>query len=96
VIERLKAKLLKRGAYKDVFGTSVETWTPAQQRVMRDLADYCNAYRTTALRVPDGPQDPIASAIAEGRRQVYLRIVALSQLPDSAILQAIEREQHND
>lgn len=94
-LARLHAKLRKRGAYKAVFGTP-ETWTVQQQEVWRDLADYCSAYRTTALRSENGGQDPIASAIAEGRRQVYLRLVSMTQLPDSAILQAIEREQRND
>jgi hypothetical protein len=96
VIAHLKAKLLRRYAYKEVFGQHTDKWTQAQSVVMRDLADYCNAYRTTSLRPSEGPIDPIASAIAEGRRQVYLRIVAMSQLPDSAILQAIERENQND
>lgn len=44
--------------------------------ILRDLAKFCRAHRSTTVysRI-SGQIDPIASAQAEGRREVYLRIV---------------------
>lgn len=96
-LQRLHAKLRKRSHYKAVFGgESAKDLTLSQETVLKDLANYCHSHRTTMVMRQDGTVDPIASAVAEGRRQVFLRILALSQLPDSAILQAIERESNNE
>lgn len=43
---------------------------------LKDLARFCRAHRSTAVYSPvRGAIDPIASARADGRREVYLRIV---------------------
>ena len=57
---------------------------PAADIVLRDLARYCYASKPT-LKVSRVTQqsDALAMAFAEGRRDVYNRIVALSNLtPD--------------
>jgi len=60
--------------------------SPAGEIVMRDLARYCCADRTT-LKVSQADQhvDPLAMAFAEGRRDVYLRIQALCNLTSDDI-----------
>lgn len=90
---RFRAILTKRHDYRVTFGSDSER-SQAQEQVMLDLARFCYAYKTTTMKAPMGSVDPIASAIAEGRRQVWLRLVGFLQTSDSAILQALEREQH--
>jgi hypothetical protein len=91
--ERFRAILTKRHDYRGTFGADAER-TKAQEKVLLDLARFCYAYKPTTMKSPMGTVDPIASAVAEGRRQVWLRIAGLLQTSDSAILQALEREQH--
>jgi hypothetical protein len=90
---RFRAILTKRHDYRATFGTDAER-TQAQEKVMLDLARFCYAYKPTTRKSPLGTVDTHASAIAEGRRQVWLRLVGFLQTSDSAILQALEREQH--
>lgn len=91
--DRFRAILTKRHDYRATFGTDAER-TAAQEKVMLDLARFCYAYKPTTMKSPLGTVDPIASAVAEGRRQVWLRLIGFLQTSDSAILQALEREQH--
>jgi len=47
------------------------------QVVLADLAKFCRANSSTAVVSPISRSvDPIASAMAEGRREVWLRIMA--------------------
>lgn len=46
------------------------------QTILPELAAYCGSGQTTARMDQQGRSDPIASAIAEGRRQVWLFICA--------------------
>ena len=75
--EVFRAKLLRRrDAYRAVFNPSGEL-APMAEVVMRDLAFYCHASRTGFKVSPvTGTADPIALAFAEGRRDVFNRIVA--------------------
>jgi len=60
--------------------------TPAADIVLRDLAKYCYASRPT-LKVSQVTQqsDALAMAFAEGRRDVFNRIVALINLDSDQI-----------
>lgn len=61
--ERLKGLLLTRSqTYKRVFSG------PVGERVLRDLAKFCRAHESTVQ------EDSHLSAVAEGRREVWLRI----------------------
>ncbi len=60
-------KWLKAVAYKATFATD------DGQRVLRDLMKFCHADRTSVTLGPHGI-DPQATLVAEGRREVWLRI----------------------
>lgn len=91
--ERVRALLFRRAhAYRAVFKTPGGELGPAAETVMKDLAKYCYADKPT-LKVSMVTQqtDPYAMAFAEGRRDVFNRIVALANLtPDQ-----IERIAHH-
>jgi hypothetical protein len=54
--------------------------------VLADLARFCRANRSTAVYSPvRGHMDPIASAKADGRREVWLRIAEYLNLDDRYI-----------
>jgi len=53
--------------------------SPPGEEVLRDLARICYAGKTTAAK------DPIAMAVAEGRRQVWLHIRTQLALTDDQI-----------
>jgi len=61
-------------AYKQTFSS------PHAQRVLADLRRFCMADKTTFV-----PNDPQASALGEGRREVWLRIQAHINLTDAEI-----------
>lgn len=53
--------------------------------ILAELSHYCDGENTTARYDGNGRMDPIASAMREGRRQVYLHITALifrERVPD--------------
>lgn len=63
-VEKLKRALFRRQhAYRTAFGG------PLGDEVLRDLARFCRAHESTFHA------DPRAHALAEGRREVWLRIV---------------------
>jgi len=53
--------------------------SPPGEQVLRDLARICYLHKTTASK------DPIAMAVAEGRRQVWLHIKTQLSLTDDQI-----------
>lgn len=59
---------------------------PAAAVVLRDLASYCYATKPT-LKISQVTQqsDPLAMAFAEGRRDVFNRIIALCNLTSDQI-----------
>lgn len=52
---------------------------PMGEEVLRDLAKFCRAHETTFAA------DPRAHAVAEGRREVFLRIQAHLRLTDEEL-----------
>jgi len=66
-------KWIRAQAYKMVFqGEAAET-------VLADLEHFCHARRTSIV-IGDGKVDPYAVAVAEGRREVWLRIQDFTRL----------------
>lgn len=59
---------------KVAYQLTFELGQPANVEVMRDLAFFCRANETCLTKDKDGRIDPIASAVLEGRREVWLRI----------------------
>lgn len=58
----------------------------AGRRVLEDVARHCHGGATTARPDSAGRADPIASALAEGRRQALLFIVSRLNLKGLMIL----------
>lgn len=69
-----KEQLLR--AWAGAFLASGGQPSAAGALMLEDLARCCHGRTTTAKADPSGRADPIASAIAEGRRQVLLLILA--------------------
>jgi hypothetical protein len=67
--------------YRRVFGG------PAGEAVLADLARFCRAHTTTFVR-----GDPHASALGEGRREVFNRIVALIALDEEGYARLMARQ----
>jgi hypothetical protein len=86
-MEKLLAKIRKRRyAYRRLFlgdnGLNADG-----QTVLADLAKFCRANASTAVVSPISRSvDPIATAMAEGRREVWLRIMAHLHLEDRIVL----------
>lgn len=73
-------------AYKALFVAQSGELAPAAETVMKDLAHYCYAGKPTLKVSPlTGTADPLAMAFAEGRRDVFNRIVAMCNLTQSQI-----------
>ncbi len=73
----LKRRIQKRrNAYARAFLDDRKELTPDAEIIFKDLARFCRAHKSTAVfSQVRGCMDPIASARADGRREVYLRMV---------------------
>lgn len=82
--ERWKARLRlfrKSDAFKACFCNEDGEISRDGARVLRDLAEFCHSSRSTLKVSPTTRQvDPLAMAAAEGRRDVFRRIVAFIDL----------------
>lgn len=66
---------------------------PAHARaVLDDLRDFCRAETSCIVIGKDGRVDTHATAVAEGRREVYLRIMQTLNLPDETLHKMKEQE----
>jgi len=86
-------------AYQHVFfeaGEKGREQGPAHRLGMEDLAHFCYAQRTTAALSPVSQMiDPIATAYAEGRRQVYLHIMAMLKVGPETLAKLMEQQYDN-
>jgi hypothetical protein len=89
----LLAKLRRRRyAYRRLF-LGEDGLNADGQRVLADLAKFCRANSSTAVVSPISRSvDPIATAMAEGRREVWLRIMAHLYLEDRVVINLNEEE----
>jgi hypothetical protein len=77
LLDRVKNSLQRRSAYKDAFTS------PSGQRILADLADFCGILKAA-------PYEHIERA--EGRRDVYLHIVAILDMTPSDIRRIVEQQ----
>ena len=89
----VRDKLMRRRlSYKALFFSDYARGelSPAGRVVLADLTKFCRGLTsTTVVSQHSGMVDPIASAIAEGRREVYLRIMKELNLDVSAAMSAV-------
>jgi hypothetical protein len=92
ITERVRRLLRRMHDYAACFKASPRgDLTDAGARVLADMARYCGAYDSTIKVSPITRQvDPIASAVAEGRRQAYLYLLKNIRLDPEAILTTME------
>lgn len=89
--ERARRFLNKRLSFRECFMTPGGELTGAGAAVMRHLARKSQIYNEVGHRSPiTGMIDPLAMARQEGRRDMYRYLQQMLELPDSAILEAME------
>ena len=95
-MEKLLARILKRKyAYRRLF-LGEDGLNADGQIVLADLAKFCKANSSTAVVSPvSRTVDPIASALAEGRREVYLRIAAHLHLEEKVVFNLNQNEDND-
>lgn len=93
MIDKLLAKLRKRKyAYRRLF-LGDDGLSPDGEIVLADLAKFCRATASTAVVNPVSRSvDPIASAKADGRREVWLRIMAHLHIDERVVFNLTEEE----
>lgn len=91
--ERARRFLNKRLSFRECFLDPSGDLTPAGAAVMRHLARKSQIYNELGHRsAVTGTIDPLAMARAEGRRDMYRYLQSMLELPDRAILEAMEDE----
>lgn len=94
--DRVRRLFDKRLAFRECFCDPGGELTRSGAMVMRSLARRAGAYRTSFRISPvTRTADPLAMAYAEGRRDMFLFLQAMLQLPDEEVLKAIEEETHD-
>jgi hypothetical protein len=89
--ERVRHWLRRKHDYDACFRTNGVEMSKAGVGVLRDIAQFCGAYKSTAKVSPVQREvDVHAMLIAEGRRQVYLHIQRRLRLTDDQILNMME------
>lgn len=90
LLNRLQKGIFKkRMAYRQIFEPGGQL-SPAAQIVLTDLRRFCRAtVSTTVVSMVSQRVDPIASAQAEGRREVWLRIMQHLHVSDSDLYRAL-------
>lgn len=83
--------LLLLQAYQQVFGKQGDR-TQSQQMVIADLMSFSKLLASSvAISKVSGSVDPLATMLAEGRREVAHRIINYTSLDDAQILVAIQQ-----
>jgi hypothetical protein len=82
----------KSSAYKKCLTDGHGNLTVDGQRVIKDLMQFCNAYKSTIYISKDGVVDPLRLAYEEGRRTVFNRIRDYLNLSEADLLKAKQLE----
>jgi len=73
-----------RRAYREVFHKG-STRPDDVRQVLNDLREFCRADVSCVVVAKDGRIDTHATAVAEGRREVFLRITQTLNLSDETL-----------
>lgn len=81
--------------YRNCFLDKAGKPTASGERALKDLAKFCYLHKSTMIVSPVTKQvDTHASALAEGRREVLLRILEALHLEDRYIVNLREEPPH--
>lgn len=84
----------RRQSYRRVFLSPDGTITRDAEIVLADLRRFCRATSSTVTVSPVSKTiDPLAMALAEGRREVWLRIASYLHLDEKTIQHLTEDDQ---
>ncbi|MCR5894470.1 MULTISPECIES: hypothetical protein [Burkholderia] len=76
----------RREQYRRCFCDERGKLTPAGEAVLADLAQFCRANQSTVITSPvQRTIDPLATMIAEGRREVFVRLIQTLGMEDAAL-----------
>lgn len=64
--------------------------------MINDLREFCRADQSCVVVAKDGRIDTHATAVAEGRREVFLRIMQTLHITDEQLLRMRETEETQD
>ena len=89
--------LTRKRAYRNVFMDTEGRITASGEVVLADLRKFCRANSTTVMVSPISKSiDPIAMAMAEGRREVWLRLMAHLHIDEKQVFNLQEPDNGND
>jgi hypothetical protein len=91
--ERARRFLNRRLSFRDCFMDANGQLTMAGASVLRQFARKAGAYKSTFRSDLAGRADPIAMARAEGRREMYLFLQTMLELPDREVLNALDPDE---
>lgn len=82
--KKVEKQIGLRQAYRQLFLNDEGKMKPEAMVVMRDLARFCYANKASAKMSPkSGMIDPYATHIADGRREVFLRLTNQVNVDDA-------------
>jgi hypothetical protein len=87
MINKLIQRILRRKlAYRRVFMDAEGRISPDAEIILADLKRFCRATSSTMVQSPVSRTiDPLAMAMAEGRREVWLRLTANLHLDEKQV-----------
>lgn len=94
---RLIDRILRRKlAYRRLFFDASGNINRDAEIVLADLRRFCRAHASTAIISPVSKAvDPIAMAMAEGRREVWLRLMAHLHVDEKQVFNLVEADDGN-
>lgn len=95
MLNKIIEKLLRRKlAYRRTFMDDQGRLTPEAEIVFNDLRKFCRATGSTMVLSPVSKTiDPLAMAMAEGRREVWNRIMAHLYVNEKQVFELHEKDQ---
>ena len=95
MISKIVEKVLrKKLAYRRTFMDEQGNLTPEAEIVFNDLRKFCRVTGSTVVISPISKTvDPLAMAMAEGRREVWNRIMAHLYVNEKQVFELAERDQ---
>jgi hypothetical protein len=91
----LKRLITRKQAYQRIFLGDDSSPHKDAEIVLADLKRFCYVERPTIKVTAQQTIDPLAMAVAEGRREVFMRIVQFMRL-DDATISALKEPDHQE